>query len=93
MDDGGLRVEVVYATPQRQWLIELEVPPGTSAGEAIRMSGILEEIPGLDTTNIGVFGEVVVPGHRLRSGDRVEIYRPLAADPREARRRLAGKGG
>lgn len=92
MADGDFRVEVVYARPERQWLIGLDVAPGTTAGEAIRASGILEKCPGLDVTNIGVFGESVDHDYRLRSGDRVEIYRPLIADPRDARRELAKRG-
>jgi putative ubiquitin-RnfH superfamily antitoxin RatB of RatAB toxin-antitoxin module len=92
MGEEGIVVEVAYATPERQWLIELEVPPGTSAGEAILLSGILEEVPHLDTTRIGVFGESVDHDHRLQAGDRVEIYRPLITDPKQARRELAGRG-
>lgn len=92
MDDESLRVEVAYAIPGTQWLIELDVPPGTTAGEAIRLSGIVEQVPDIDTTSIGVFGESVKHDHRLRPGDRVEIYRPLTADPREARRELAKLG-
>jgi hypothetical protein len=92
MDEERIAVEVAYATPKRQWLIELEVPAGTSVAEAIRLSGILEAVPGLDTTHIGVFGESVERDRRLAAGDRVEVYRPLIADPKEARRELASRG-
>lgn len=90
MAEPALRVEVVYATPERQWLIELEVPPGTTAAGAIRLSGIVGQCPDIDTSSIGVFGETVAQDYRLRPGDRVEIYRPLIADPKEARRDRAG---
>lgn len=88
----SIRVEVVYATPERQQLIELEVPAGTTAGEAVRMSGLQEKYPELDTGNIGVFGEHVAPNRPLQPGDRVEIYRPLIADPKDVRRDLARQG-
>jgi putative ubiquitin-RnfH superfamily antitoxin RatB of RatAB toxin-antitoxin module len=92
MTDGVIRVEIVYATLQEQCLLELNVPFGTTAADAVRSSGILERFPGLDATDIGVFGEYVPPGYRLRAGDRVEIYRPLVADPKDVRRALAKQG-
>jgi len=92
MADDDLRVEVVYATRERQWLIALDVAPGTTVSEAIHASGILEHCPGIDLTNIGVFGERVGHDHQLESGDRIEIYRPLIADPKDARRELARQG-
>lgn len=92
MADEPIRVEVAYATPERQQLIELEVPAGTTAGEAVRLSGLHEAHPDLDTGNIGVFGEHVAPDYPLQAGDRVEIYRPLVADPKEVRRKLARQG-
>lgn len=91
-EDDALRIEVAYAEPERRWLIELLVAPGTTAGEAIDMSGILEACPGLDTSAIGVFGERVRRDRVLEDGDRVEIYRPLVVDPKEARRELARRG-
>jgi len=92
MADGRLQVEVAYATPERQWLIPLAVAPGTTAQEAIRMSGLPEACPGLDASRIGIFGEHVDAGCVLCDGDRVEVLRPLTADPREARRALAARG-
>lgn len=92
MADDSIQVEVAYAAPDQQWLVALDVPPGTTAAEAIRLSGILEENPGLDTSSVGIFGEHVEPARPLEAGDRVEIYRPLAADPREVRRELARRG-
>jgi len=92
MADGSIRVEVAYAMPERQHLVELEVAAGTTAGEAVRWSGLLAEYPGLDAADIGVFGEPVAASHVLEDGDRVEIYRPLEADPRDVRRERARRG-
>jgi putative ubiquitin-RnfH superfamily antitoxin RatB of RatAB toxin-antitoxin module len=84
-------VEVVYALPERQVLLELEVEEGTSARQAIERSGILRQFPQIDLARdgIGVFGKVVPLDAPLRDGDRVEIYRPLLADPKQARRERA----
>jgi uncharacterized protein len=86
--DGKLRVEVVYALPERQTLIALEVEEGTTALEAIEQSGILRQFPQADPRRdgVGVFGKQVTPDTPLQDGDRVEIYRPLIADPKVARR-------
>lgn len=92
MDEETIHVQVAYATPERQWLIDLDVPVGSSAHDAIRLSGILDEVPHLDATSIGVFGESVSHAHRLQAGDRLEIYRPLIADPKDARRKMASRG-
>lgn len=92
MADRTIQIEVAYAAPGEQWLVELGVPAGTTAGEAVRASGILERYPGLDTRSIGIFGEHVGHDRCLEDGDRVEIYRPLEADPREVRRELAKLG-
>ena len=93
-DDGAgtITVEVVYARPETQRLIALEVPAGTTLIEAVRRSGILECFPEIDAdaAPMGIFGEVVDDRAReLRHLDRVEIYRPLEADPREQRRERA----
>jgi len=92
MADGTIHVEVVYATPDEQWLVALELPVGATAGEAVERSGILPGRTGLDTRSIGIFGEHVRHDQRLKDGDRVEIYRSLKADPREVRRELAKLG-
>jgi putative ubiquitin-RnfH superfamily antitoxin RatB of RatAB toxin-antitoxin module len=90
---GGLTVEVVYATPAKQVLIELEVEAGCTVGEAIDKSGIKQAYPGLtvDPAAVGIFSRKVSLEHPLSDGDRVEIYRPLQADPKETRRRRAKK--
>jgi len=86
-----LRVEVVYALPERQSLVVVSLPPPATARQAVVASGLLQRHPDieLDEATLGVFGTVVVHDHALRDGDRVEIYRPLKIDPREARRLLA----
>ncbi len=86
-----LHVEVVYALPEKQMLIALEVEEGTTALLAIERSGILQQFPEANPRRdgVGVFGKLVALDSPLRNGDRVEIYRPLIADPKEARRKRA----
>ena len=88
-----LRVEVVYALPERQMTAELELDQGATVRESIIASGILElhrEVD-LNTLDVGIWGKRVGLDCVLRSGDRVEIYRPLVADPKAARRQRARK--
>ncbi|MGH8035235.1 MAG: RnfH family protein [Lysobacterales bacterium] len=90
--DGTLRiaVEVAYATPQRQRIVKLHVPVGTTAGQAIEASGLRAQFPAIEPCpEVGIFSRKVPLGEPLREGDRVEIYRPLLADPKEARRERA----
>ena len=89
-----MRVEVVYALSERQWQVALELEPGATAAEAVRQSGLLEQHPALAQAALvlAVFGRVVEEGRPLRDGDRVELLRPLQADPKEARRKLAAAG-
>ena len=86
-----IRVEVAYATPDKQVLLSLEVPHGCTVAEAIGLSGIRDEFPDMeqDPKAVGVFSKKVSPDAELREGDRVEIYRPLLADPKEMRKRRA----
>ena len=88
-----LRVDVVYAKPDTQVVVELQVPPGVTVTEAIRRSGLLERFPEIDLEKhgVGIFGELVGLDDPLRDGDRVEIYRPLLADPKAMRRERAVK--
>lgn len=90
-----IRVEVVYALPDRQRLLTLEVPPGTTMIEAVQRSGLLLEFPDIDpaTAPMGIFGKrEAEPALRvLQAGDRVELYRPLLVDPKEARKARAAK--
>ena len=85
----ALRVEVVYATPQEQLVINVEVPAGTTVRQAIERSGVTVKFPdaALVTGQVGIFGKLVEPDAPVRAGDRVEIYRQLVIDPKEARRR------
>jgi putative ubiquitin-RnfH superfamily antitoxin RatB of RatAB toxin-antitoxin module len=84
-------VEVAYARPERQVIVPLEVEEGTTLREAVERSGILAQFPeiNLDTQPVGIFGKATTLDRVLRARDRVEIYRPLIADPKEARRRRA----
>ncbi|MHA7815328.1 MAG: RnfH family protein [Pseudohaliea sp.] len=95
MSEGELiPVEVAYALPERQLIVPLEVTAGTTALEAAQQSGIEQEFPGLVIdagTSLGIFGQAVPPQQALNPGDRVEIYRPLKADPKAARKARAEK--
>ncbi|WP_045224759.1 RnfH family protein [Methyloterricola oryzae] len=88
-----MKVEVAYARPDVQVILALEVAEATTAEGAIRQSGILERFPEIDLAQnrIGIFSKACKLDQILRSGDRVEIYRPLIADPKEARRNRAAK--
>ena len=89
-----ISVEVVAGLPRRQLLVELTLSRGATVADAIEQSRILKRFPDIDPaeTTVGVWGKVVEPGRVLKDGDRVEVYRPLAMDPREARRKLALAG-
>ena len=89
-----IQVEVVYALAKRQALVAVEVPAGSTAEEAVEKSAIAEEFPKLElsTCTMGIWGHLVERNHLLQDGDRIEIYRPLLIDPREARRQLAAEG-
>jgi putative ubiquitin-RnfH superfamily antitoxin RatB of RatAB toxin-antitoxin module len=91
--DGFYRVEVAYALPERQLIVAVDVPPQTTAVEAIRLSGIEEQFAEIDlqTNRIGVFGKLCKPDRVLAPGERVEIYRPLKADPKAVRRERAAQ--
>ncbi len=92
---AALKIEVVHARPDKQVLLSLEVPEGTTVIEAIDLSGIRDAFPDLavDPARLGIFSQKAAPTDVLREGDRVEIYRPLIADPKESRRRRAAKAG
>jgi len=86
-----MRIEIVYALPDEQPLVELDLDPGATVADAVRASGLVERFPEIDPTRgpFGIFSQRCDPGRELREGDRVEIYRPLRTDPKEARRRRA----
>lgn len=90
-----LRVEVAYARPDTQLLLALDLPEGSTARQAIEASGVLGRFPEIDLeqTKIGIYGKICSLDEVLRTGDRVEIYRPLQADPKEARRQRAARKG
>lgn len=86
-----IMIEVAYALPHRQAVLQLEVPADTTAMQAARLSGIAIKFADVDLGNatLGVFGQIVAHSYRLREGDRVEIYRPLIADPKDVRKARA----
>ncbi|MCJ7556536.1 MAG: RnfH family protein [Gammaproteobacteria bacterium] len=89
-----MTVEVAYALPEKQTLLALQVPVNTTVMQAVERSGILAIHPEIDLARqkLGIFGRLAKPSEALLPGDRVEIYRPLKADPKEVRRRLAAEG-
>jgi putative ubiquitin-RnfH superfamily antitoxin RatB of RatAB toxin-antitoxin module len=84
-----IRVEVVYALREAADVVSLELPAGSTARDAVTASGIATRHPELDVNALGIYGKRVPPNARLADGDRVEIYRPLALDPKERRRQRA----
>ena len=92
-DNGTIKVEVAYALPHKQALLETEVAAGATVMDAARQCGISERFGGIDLDNakFGLFGKVVLSTQALKEGDRVEIYRPLVADPKDVRKTRAAK--
>jgi putative ubiquitin-RnfH superfamily antitoxin RatB of RatAB toxin-antitoxin module len=88
-----MQVQVCYATPQRQFLFEVSLAPGATVHQAIKASGLLEQAPEVDVSvcKVGIYGKLKSLDTEVCDGDRVEIYRPLIADPMESRRRRASK--
>lgn len=89
-----INIEIVYALRDDQTLLKKAVPEGTTVLEGIQASGLLEKYPELDLAahKLGIFGKLTKPDAVLREMDRIEIYRPLIADPKEVRRRRAEEG-
>ena len=89
-----MRVEVVYALPDRVEEVFLDLPVGATVQQAVEASGLLLKCPEIDLrcNLLGIYAKVVKPETRLRERDRVEIYRPLLLDPKELRRRRAAAG-
>lgn len=89
------RVEVAYARPDKQEIVAVQVPEGATAVRAVKLSGITAIFPEIDPDSIdmGIFGKVIKnpAEHELREGDRVELYRPLQIDPKQARLNRAQK--
>jgi putative ubiquitin-RnfH superfamily antitoxin RatB of RatAB toxin-antitoxin module len=91
---GSLSIEIIYAFPQRQELVRLTLPEGSTAQQAIEASGLLQKYGEIDLkkNKIGIFGKLSRLDAVLRDRDRVEIYRPLIADPKEVRKKRADEG-
>lgn len=88
-----MRVWVVYALPDRQALLELELPESATVADAVERSGLLQQFPEISSRPLAcaIFGRAVVQSQGLRPDDRVEILRPLQVDPKESRRRAAAR--
>ena len=89
-----IKVEVAYATPQQQVILEVMVSPGCTIEQAIQQSGILESFPEIDLSvnKVGIFGKLSKSTLELKADNRIEIYRPLIADPKEVRRKREAEG-
>lgn len=89
-----IQVEVAYARPERQVILPVMLAPGATIEQAIEQSGVLDEFPEIDLgqNKVGIFGKLSKKTAELKAGDRVEIYRPLLADPKEVRRRREAEG-
>lgn len=88
-----INVEVVFALPTTATCLSIEVPQGTTVEQAVIQSGIIQKCPEIDATSLtlGVWNRIVKANYELKDGDRIEIYRPLIADPKDARRKRAEK--
>jgi putative ubiquitin-RnfH superfamily antitoxin RatB of RatAB toxin-antitoxin module len=89
-----ISIEVVYALPNEQILLKRKVQAGMTVVDAIKASGVLDKHPEIDlaTNKMGIFGKLTKPDAVLRDKDRIEIYRPLIADPKEILRKRAEEG-
>ena len=89
-----INIEVVYALPHEQTLLKVKVPQNSTVAEGVRLSGILDKYPDIDLTKnkLGIYGKLSKADAILRDKDRIEIYRPLIADPKEIRRQRAEEG-
>ncbi len=94
MEIDSINVEVAYALPEKQIIRAVNVDVGTTIGAAIVQSGIMMDFPDLELeeAKVGIFGKAAVMTTVLNDGERVEIYRPLIADPKEVRRKRAAEG-
>jgi putative ubiquitin-RnfH superfamily antitoxin RatB of RatAB toxin-antitoxin module len=94
MKPASIHVEVIYALPETQPLLQVELAEGATVADAIRASGVLEAFPDIDLAKnkVGIFSRLVKQDEVVRDKDRVEIYRPLIADPKEVRRKRAEEG-
>lgn len=93
-DSNLIKIEVAYAQQDEQLILELMVAPGTTLEQAVEQSGIRDKFPEIDPAinKMGIFGKLGKKTAELKAGDRVEIYRPLIADPKEVRRKREAEG-
>jgi len=91
VEEKVITVEIIYIKPGSQNSLTLKIPQGSNINQAISRSGVLKHFPEIDLTvnKVGVFSKIQSLDSLLCEGDRIEIYRPLVADPKEARRRRA----
>lgn len=91
--DEGVEISVCYANAREEFLRSMRVAPGTTIGQAIEMSGVLEAFPDINlaTQPVGIYAKKKTLDTVLRERDRIEIYRPLLADPKDSRRKRAAK--
>jgi putative ubiquitin-RnfH superfamily antitoxin RatB of RatAB toxin-antitoxin module len=91
MNGAPFLIEIAYAEPQRGFVKPLRLSPGSCVADALRLAALDPDFSGVDFANsaVGIFGRPARREHVLQEGDRVEIYRPLAADPKDARRTRA----
>lgn len=94
MNTASINVEVTYALPEHQSLSRVQLAEGATVEDAIRTSGLLDAFPEIDLAKnkVGIFSKLVKLDEKVRDRDRVEIYRPLIADPKEVRRKRAEEG-
>ena len=93
MDEKRVAVAVVYALPDRQSLVKVTVPQGSTVADAVVASGLLQRHPEIspESLNCAVYGRVVPTTQTVVEGDRIEILRPLVVDPKEQRRQIAAR--
>jgi len=93
VSEGLMQIEVAYALPTKQSLVDVAIKEGATVEEVIRASNLLNEYPDIDlsSTKVGIWSRVVKLRDTVKDGDRIEIYRPLIADPKEIRKRRAEK--
>lgn len=89
-----MKIEVCYALPEKQEIVKLDLPEGALLEQAVRASDLCSKYPeiSLEQGKFGIYGKISRLDTALREGDRVEIYRPLIADPKEVRRKRAEEG-
>lgn len=94
MPPESIQIEVAYAKPERQEVVRVKLPEGSTVQQAIEASGLLQRYPEIDLarSKVGIYGKLAKPDTGLRDRDRVEIYRPLIADPKEVRKQRAAEG-